>query len=149
MRPLAFAAIPVLVLAALAVSRAPSLGECDPSEKQAASATATTAESPLACNRLALTPEQRKRHFDELGPALREKITGVRELADGYELEFSPDRATFDLIAEWLAGERVCCPFFDIELRSQREGGPLRLALTGREGVKEFIQTEGAAWIKK
>jgi hypothetical protein len=26
-------------------------------------------ESPLACDREALTPQQRKRHFDELGPA--------------------------------------------------------------------------------
>jgi len=28
-------------------------------------------ESPFACDRLALDPEARKRHFDELGPALR------------------------------------------------------------------------------
>jgi hypothetical protein len=150
MRPLAFAAIPVVVLAALVVSRTPSLGECEsPAEKQAASATATMAESPIACNRLALTPEQRKRHFDELGPAVREKITSVRELADGFELEFPTDMATFELVAEWLSGERVCCPFLDIELRSQREGGPLRLALTGRQGVKEFLQAEGAGWIKR
>jgi hypothetical protein len=147
MRSLSFATIPVLMVAALVVSRAPSRGE-SPAEP-VGSPHATKAESPIACDRLALTPEQRKRHFDELGPAVRERITGVRELADGFELEFSSDRATFELVAEWLAGERTCCPFLDIDLRSRREGGPLRLALTGREGVKEFLQAEGAGWIKR
>jgi hypothetical protein len=32
---------------------------------------AATHESPFACDRLALNSEQRKRHFDELGPKLR------------------------------------------------------------------------------
>jgi hypothetical protein len=30
---------------------------------------APAAESPFACNRAALTPQARKRHFDLLGPA--------------------------------------------------------------------------------
>jgi hypothetical protein len=105
-------------------------------------------ESPLACDRLALTPEQRKRHFDELGPALRSLKTKVRELPDGFEFRFPSDMKTYQLVAEWAAGERVCCPFFEIDLRSEPEGGPLWLRLTGRDGVKEFIHAEGAAWIK-
>jgi hypothetical protein len=55
---------------------------------------------------------------------------------------------TYQLVAEWAAGERVCCPFFDIDLQAEREGGPLWLRLTGRDGVKQFIEAEGAAWIK-
>jgi hypothetical protein len=105
-------------------------------------------DSPLACNRLALTPEQRKRHFEELGPTLRSLKTGVRELPDGFEFKFPADMKTYQLVAEWTAGERVCCPFFDINLRSEREGGPLWLRLTGRDGVKQFIQAEGATWLK-
>jgi len=106
-------------------------------------------ESPLACNVTALTPEERKRHFDELGPKLRELRMGVRELADGYELEFPADTATYRLLTEWAAGERVCCPFFDVDVRSPREGGPVRLRLTGRKGVKQFIEVDGADWVKK
>lgn len=105
-------------------------------------------ESALACDRLALTPEQRKRHFEELGPTLRSLKTGVRELPDGFEFKFPADMKTYELVAEWAAGERVCCPFFDIDLRAEREGGPLWLRLTGRDGVKQFIETEGASWIK-
>jgi hypothetical protein len=106
-------------------------------------------ESPFACNRLALTPAQRKRHFDELGPKLRSLKKSVRELPNGYEFEFSPDSNTVQLVEEWAIGERACCPFFDIDMHLEREGGSLWLRLTGREGVKQFIQADGAAWIKQ
>ena len=99
-------------------------------------------ESPFACNRLALTPEQRKRHFDELGPKLRSLKKSVRELPNGYEFEFSPDSNTVQLVEEWAVGERACCPFFDIDMHLEREGGSLWLRLTGREGVKKFIQAD-------
>jgi hypothetical protein len=106
-------------------------------------------ESAFACNRLALNPEQRKRHFDELGPKLLSLKRDVRELSNGYEFEFPADPNTVLLVAEWAAGERACCPFFDIELRLEREGGPMWLRVTGREGVKQFIRADGAAWIRK
>ena len=106
-------------------------------------------ESPFACNRLGLSPEERKRHFEVLGPLLRSRRTAVRELDNGYEFQFPSDRETFQLVAEWSIQERLCCPFFDIELRLEREDGPLWLRLTGREGTKEFLKVDGAAWIKQ
>jgi hypothetical protein len=105
-------------------------------------------ESPMACDRLALSSQQRKRHFDELGPMLRSLKTSVRELPNGFEFQYPSDMKTYRLVAEWAAGERVCCPFFEIEIRSEPEGGPLWLRLTGRDGVKEFIRAEGVAWTK-
>ncbi len=101
-------------------------------------------ESAFACDRLVLTPEARKRHFDELGPALRAITKGTRELSDGYEFEFPSDSASFKLVSEWAAGEHLCCPFFDIDLRLEREGGAFWLRLTGREGVKQFIRQDFA-----
>jgi len=106
-------------------------------------------ESTFACNRLALSPEQRKRHFDELGPRLLSLKQSVRELPNGYEFEFPADSNTVQLVAEWATGERVCCPFFDIDIRLQREGGSLWLGLTGREGIKQFIRADGAAWLRQ
>lgn len=105
-------------------------------------------ESPFACNRLALSPEQRHRHFEELSPELRSLKIGARELPDGFEFEFPADVKTYQLLAEWVAGERVCCPFFDIDLRSEREGGPVWLRLTGRDGVKQFIEVDFGKWFK-
>ena len=104
------------------------------------------ADSPFACDRAALSPQARKRHFDELSPALRDRKTGVRELRDGYEFAFPPDNATYQLVAEWVAGERLCCPFFDIDVHIEREHGNLWLRLTGREGTKDFIRADFAKW---
>ena len=136
----------VMLLAALAsaVIVMPEAGRA-----QGNTPSAKTAESPFACNRFALTPEQRKRHFDELSPKLLLLKKSVRELPNGYEFEFPADPKTVQLVAEWAVGERACCPFFDIDMRLEREGGSLWLGVTGREGVKQFIQADGAAWIRK
>jgi hypothetical protein len=99
-------------------------------------------ESPFACNAFALSPVLRKRHFEELGPALLKLKKSTRELPDGYELEFAADSKTYQLLTEWAFQERLCCQFFDIDLHFEREGGPLWLRLTGRPGTKEFIKEE-------
>jgi hypothetical protein len=115
----------------------------------AALAASAFTESPFACDRAALTPQARKRHFDELSPALRARKKSVRELRDGFEFEFPPDTATLQLVSEWVAGEHLCCPFFDIDVHVEREGGSLWLRLTGREGVKQFIRADFAAWMPR
>jgi hypothetical protein len=109
-------------------------------------ASSSFAESPFACDRAALSPQARKRHFDELSPALRARKKSIRELRDGFEFEFPADTATFQLVSEWVAGERMCCPFFDIDVHLERERGSLWLRLTGRKGVKQFIQADFARW---
>lgn len=141
------AAIAILALGAFAFSRlaAPKSAAL---QQPNASAQAK-GESPFACDALALTPEQRKRHFEELGPALRSLLKSVNELADGYEFEFPADQKTFQLVTEWAIQERLCCPFFDIDVRLDREGGPLWLRLTGREGTKEFVKADFARWFKQ
>jgi hypothetical protein len=109
-------------------------------------ATGFAADSPFACNRAALSAAARKRHFDELSPALRARKQSIRELSDGFEFQFPPDAQTYQLLAEWVSGERLCCPFFDIDLHIEREGGSLWLRLTGRPGVKAFVRAEFARW---
>ena len=102
-------------------------------------------QSPFACNAFALSPEVRKRHFEELGPALLKLKKSMRELPNGYEFELPTDNKTYQLLTEWAFQERLCCPFFEIELRFDRENGPLWLRLTGRPGTKEFIKMEWEA----
>jgi len=112
------------------------------------STSSATHQSPFACDRLALDRAARKRHFDELGPALRSMRKAVRELPDGYEFQFPSDPKSIAMVAEWAAGERLCCPFFNIQLRIEAEGGPFWLRVTGRKGTKEFIKVDGASWIR-
>jgi len=109
---------------------------------QPVSSSPTEHVSPFACNAVALSSEVRKRHFEELEPALLKLTKSMRELPDGYEFEFPADSSTYQLLTEWAFQERLCCPFFDIDLRFDREGGPLWLRLTGRPETKEFIKEE-------
>src|SRR5262245_2474297 len=98
-------------------------------------------ESPIACNLNALDREQRLRH-QSLTAQLRSAAQETRELADGYSFRLPSDEATIQRIAEWITLERRCCPFIAFGLEVGREGGPLWLSLTGREGVKPFLKIE-------
>ncbi|HZU28139.1 MAG TPA: hypothetical protein VFA04_21590 [Bryobacteraceae bacterium] len=112
----------------------------------AAGLLAFASDAAFACNRMALTPEARRRHFDVLGPGLRAVHKTVRELPNGYEFEFDGDAATVQMLEEWIAGERRCCPFFNIDLRFEHDNGSVWLSLTGREGVKQFTRSDFASW---
>jgi hypothetical protein len=95
----------------------------------------------LACNVSALSEQVRKRHFEELVPALLATRKSIRELPDGFEFEFPSDASTLELLSEWATNERLCCSFLQIEVYNARG---LWLRLTGNEGVKQFIQAEFA-----
>lgn len=71
----------------------------------------------------------------------------VREIAGGFEFEFPSNEDTSPLLEEWAAGERQCCPFFQIEIYPDPQSASRWLRLTGRQGVKEFIRAEFASWL--
>lgn len=98
-------------------------------------------ESSFACNMLALDAEQRNRH-EALVHSLRVWQSEIRELPNGYAFRFSNATTMIRDLAEFISNERLCCPFFDFELKLERENGPLWLSITGREGVKPFIRME-------
>lgn len=148
MIPLVFAGVSLAWLSAVGLVETRVSGGHGDKCKNEKPQVGSNRESPFACDRLALDPARRKRHFDELGPQLRAMRKAVRELPDGYEFQFPSDPQTIALVAEWAAGERVCCPFFNIQLRMAADGGPFWLRLTGRKGTKQFIQVDGASWIK-
>ena len=120
------------------------------SERQAAAQRSanTKPETPFFCDRTALTPEQRKRQ-QELSKILRASVLGIQELPDGFEFEFPSDPSNYQALTEFTPLERACCPFFDVSIRLEREGGKLWWRLTGREGVKQFIHAEFSPWIKR
>lgn len=101
----------------------------------------TPEASPIACN---LSPE----HAEEWGREMTGLVTeleAVRELEDGYALGYAGDGAWEDrlrLLAEFIRGERKCCPFLRFELILEAEAGPMWLRLRGRPGVKEYLARE-------
>lgn len=109
---------------------------------------AQTATAPIkrpvvfACNMKAMTPAQRQRHSEVLSPALRSAKLSVNELSDGYAFQFPSDAKTFQTVTEWVGNERLCCPFFDFDIRIGDETVPMTLRISGPEGVKQFIRAE-------
>ena len=99
-------------------------------------------ETPFACTlEKSLSKEQRE-HKKQLALKMESARIATTELANGYVFQFRPDGMSFLEVAEWVATDRVCCPFFDLAIESERENGPLALRITGREGVKQFIRME-------
>ena len=99
------------------------------------------ASSPIACRMDALTPAERARRA-ELFARVGAAVEAIDDLPDGFALRLSRSTETWMAAAEFVALEARCCPFLSLELRCEEEEGPLRLLLTGRPGVKEFLAAE-------
>ena len=102
---------------------------------------ATTMQSKFYCNTKALNPPERARH-KQLSEKLAAERKEIVETEKGYEFQFSPTDISLAELAEWVAGESKCCPFFDFHIDVEREGRLLCLRLTGEEGIKAFIRAE-------
>ena len=95
-------------------------------------------ESPLACDLDAISATERPR-YNELRKMLAASAVGKRELPDGIAIKISTDQMALAQLAEWIALERMCCPFFEFKIEVAPESGPVWVSLTGRAGVKEFL----------
>lgn len=93
------------------------------------------------CNIGALNPTERAHHkqlTDKLIAARKEVV----ESEHGYEFQFTPSEVSLSELADWVAAESKCCPFFDFHIDLEREGSLLCLRLAGAEGIKPFIRSE-------
>ena len=97
--------------------------------------------SPFACNMSAIPPEERGQHIAAI-EAVFGAVQEIRELPDGYSFRLTNETALLLRVADFIAKERLCCPFFGFALQLEPEGGALWLSLMGREGVKPFILAE-------
>jgi len=92
--------------------------------------TRESSEVSPACNWAALTAVQQERQR-ALYRQLRADVEEVVELEDGYAFRHSPDRAVLLTVAEFVANERLCCPFLEFGITVERAGGPVWLRMTG------------------
>ena len=96
-------------------------------------------ESPIACEVSGLTPQQRERRKELRGRAAAEER---KELSDGYAIRLPSEPSLTMVAAELVNLERLCCPSFHFVMEIEREGAPLWLHITGRQGVKQFLKAE-------
>ncbi|MEM8529860.1 MAG: hypothetical protein AAGF95_03400 [Chloroflexota bacterium] len=98
-------------------------------------------EVPIACVLTALTQsEQERRQW--LAERLFDRVQQIRELDNGFALELPDDDEIWLQMAEFVTLERRCCPFLSFALYSAEEQRPTQLHITGRSGVKAFLQQQ-------
>jgi hypothetical protein len=98
-------------------------------------------EVPLACRWSALSAVQQERQR-VLYRQLRADVEEVVELEDGYAFRHFSDRAVLLAVAEFVANERLCCPFFEFGITVERDGGPVWLRMRGEGGAKRLLEAE-------
>lgn len=88
-----------------------------------------------------LSPAQRQAHLAN-SRGLFSNVQAISELTDGYEFQLADDPDAIVKVAEFVALEKLCCPFLNFAIEVEAEGGPVTVRLTGREGVKAFVREE-------
>ncbi len=94
---------------------------------------------PIACN--LNEPEFAKRR-NEIATEIFGDCQQITELEDGYEFRFAGTDIWLDKLAEFVAFERQCCPFFTFHLIFETNQSAILLRMQGEEGVKDFIREE-------
>lgn len=94
----------------------------------------------LACDMSALTAGQQERQ-GVLGRRLRDGALEIRELGDGYAFAHPPDADALAMMAEFVANERLCCPFFGFEI-SVGGDGPAWLRIKAEGEAKGVLEAE-------
>lgn len=121
--------------------RGKEVGSQSSAEKSMTPQISQESDAPFACSLTALSAAERARH-KEVSTELHAAVKEVRELPNGYAFRLSGERRSLAMISEWVSLERLCCPFFTFQIEAAAEAQPIWLRMTGREGVKLFMQSE-------
>jgi hypothetical protein len=101
----------------------------------------STSETPLVCNMDVFTAAQREAHI-QTTTQLVEAVQNIREVENGYEFSFPNETDFISRIAEFIAYERLCCPFLKFTLNVVSNSEPVSLSLIGPVGTHEFLRAE-------
>jgi hypothetical protein len=97
-------------------------------------------EPVIACNPGAIDPAERDAHAilsKEIFAAAT--ILEIKELENGYGFRLPPETPMLHKAAQFIANERLCCPFFTFTLVV---GEQLWLELSGTQDVKALIKSD-------
>lgn len=94
---------------------------------------------PIACDLTALEDDERK-HHRQTSETVFSAVGELRELPDGYAFRLPADTEVISQAGAFVSRERLCCPFFHFGLEVPPDHGPVWLKMTGRDGVKQYIE---------
>jgi hypothetical protein len=95
----------------------------------------------FVCNAKALDSAERA-HHQQLTAKIISARNKIVETPKGYEFQFMLPSVSLAELADWVAAEQKCCPFFDFHIDLEDNGRLLCLRLTGPGGIKPFIRAE-------
>ncbi len=98
-------------------------------------------ESVFACNMNAIPAAERDAHV-ETAVQVFQAVQRVDELENGYAFQLPNENAMLLKTTEFIANERLCCPFFGFAVNLEPNNGALSLHITGADGIKPFIRAE-------
>lgn len=95
----------------------------------------------FACDLFALTDAEREHHV-AMSAALFGSMVEARELDHGYTMRLPDAPDTLAKLADFIALDRKCCPFFHFSVDVEPHDGPIWLKITGADGIKLPLQAE-------
>lgn len=95
---------------------------------------------PIACNPHALSSEEWAAHQQRSEQLFHHKVQAVNELVDGYEFHFRAEM--LHLFAQFVDGERRCCPFFTFTITVPPASEIMTLQITGNLQAKALLAQE-------
>lgn len=94
----------------------------------------------IACNPKAIDAANRDAHAAVSKSIFSsDTILEIKELTNGYGFRLPMETPMLYKVVEFVANERLCCPFFTFTLVV---GEKLWLELSGGEGVKDIIESD-------
>jgi len=87
------------------------------------------------------SPEMQQRKATVIA-SLKKQVIEKKELAKGYYYKFKGTDSVVNELADFVKTERLCCDFFDFELKIAGDASSAWLTITGPKGAKEFITSE-------
>ncbi len=97
--------------------------------------------APIACQVGVFSPEERQR-YQTVRKRIEAALIRIVEVDDGYVLHLPDDDVMLAVVAEWIALERRCCPFFEFIVSVGWSEPSIRVAMTGSPEVKQFLNLE-------
>jgi len=94
---------------------------------------------PIACDLSALDSETFEKH-KQVSETVLGSVDEIRERPEGYAFRLPTETELIRQAAAFVARERQCCPFFDFTIEVGRDSGPVWLSVSGREGVKQYVE---------
>ena len=95
-------------------------------------------ENGLSCN---LTCQDFAERKDMLKREIFDFVKHSHETESGMRFEFKEKEGFDQKLMEFVAMERKCCPFFDMQLQFRSYNQGITLEIGGEDGVKAFLKT--------